>query len=267
VTLAPHWRDVSEFTAGTIRNRVADMHELVGDDSVHILMASWGGKSAAQLLPFLDYELFRTARKPICAFSDGCIILNAVTAVTGLATFYGPNVVGKLDESNYGDLRQFTQGGLVAGAKISLQSKDTSILRAGIAEGILVGGNLSSYVISVIGSRFAPTFSDCILVWESGPKSAQELDMLLTALRNSEQYSTIRAMLIGDVLLTDDSKWGNRTLSKIVADVFSDGSFPILYAPIFGHERLPNPAIPIGCPARLDTERAELTLTQSPLME
>jgi muramoyltetrapeptide carboxypeptidase len=230
-------------------------------------MASWGGKSAAQLLRFLDYQLFRTARKPICAFSDGCVILNAVTAMTGLVTFYGPNVVGKLDESNYGDLCQFTQGSLHAGATISLQAQDTSILRGGIAEGVLVGGNLSSYVISVIGSRFAPPFSDCILFWESGPKSAQELDLLLTAVRNSAQYPTIRAMLIGDAPLTDDSKWRNRMLLEIVADVFSDCSFPILYAPIFGHRHLSNPAIPIGCPARLDTERAELTLTQTPLME
>lgn len=267
VVFAPHWRDVSEFTAGKVRDRVSDIHELVADDSVDILMSSWGGKSAAQLLPYLDYELFRKARKALCAFSDGCTILNAVTAVTGMVTFYGPNVVGKLDESQFGNLRQFTQDGFQRDTILPLDSSDISVFCPGSAEGILVGGNLSSYVISVVGSRFAPTVSDLILFWESGPKSAQELDFLLTAIKNSSHYQSIRGMLIGDVPIVEKSKWDNRTLHEIVTGIFDDRAFPILYAPVFGHRNLPNPAFPIGCPAKLDTDRGVLSLVQSPFLD
>ena len=266
VQFSQHWRERSAYSAGSIDQRLSDINELLNDDKVDALVAAWGGKSASQLLTGLDFELIRNKAKPICAFSDGCAILNAVTGSTGLVTFYGPNVVGKLDESAYSDLNALMKGGLSAGSTISLANSGTRVLQPGDAEGILIGGNLNSYLNMLSGSAFEPISSDCLLFFESGQKTAQAYDLLFTALRNSRHYSSIRGLILGDLPLSDDPKWGSRAIPDIVSDIF-DNAFPILHAPIFGHRKLPNPVFPIGCRAVLSTKEANLALIDNPTID
>lgn len=266
IKTAPNWRACTGHTAGSIEARVSDFHTLLSDTSVDLLIASWGGKSAAQLVPFLDYNLIRAARKPIIAFSDGCVFLNAIAAHTGLVTFYGPNVLGKLDESTFADLRQFRcDDDLRTHPVLALDSESTEVVAPGVADGILIGGNLSSIVTSVLGSQHAPHFADILLFWESGPKTAQELDLLLTALRQSITFRSVKGLIIGDVSVIADAKWGASELTRLLSSSLQDCAIPVIHAPVFGHRALPNPAIPIGCPAHLDTDRRTLELLDSPV--
>ena len=67
---APNALARTNYMAGTLEQRVADIHELIADRNVELLMATWGGKSACQLVPFLDYQLIARSRKPICYTSS-----------------------------------------------------------------------------------------------------------------------------------------------------------------------------------------------------
>ena len=49
-----------------------------------------GGYTSNELLPYLDYELIAKNPKIICDFSDFTALANAITAQTGLVTYYGP---------------------------------------------------------------------------------------------------------------------------------------------------------------------------------
>ena len=250
VRFAPSWRCANSYAAGKITERVDDIHSLLADPGVDLLMASWGGKSSIQLVPHLDYELLKTAKKPVSAFSDGCVFLNAITAKTGLITFYGPNVLGKLDESEFSDLSDFRTAGLRDGSIIKLQGQETDTIVPGVGEGILLGGNLSSFTISVIGSSTPCPSPECILAFESGPKTPQEFDLLVSTIRASALFSSIRGMVFGDVPIKQDTRWGPGNLSDILVSIFGDCTFPIIHAPVFGHRDLPNPILPIGCKVR-----------------
>ena len=89
------------YTAGSVTERLSDIDELLEDDGVDCLLASWGGKNANQLVRCLPYAELARRRKPIVGFSDVCVILNAITAETGLITFCGPNIAGKMAESEH----------------------------------------------------------------------------------------------------------------------------------------------------------------------
>ena len=92
------------YMAGTIKERINDINMLLSNNNVKAIMTSWGGKSCNQLLPYLDYGLIAKQRKPIMGFSDGCVLLNSITYKTGLITFHGPNVAGKLYETKHSDM-------------------------------------------------------------------------------------------------------------------------------------------------------------------
>lgn len=251
------------YMAGTIEQRIDDIHQLIADPDINAIITSWGGKSCCQLLPFLDYDLFRKSLKPVMGFSDGGVIVNALLSKSGIISFYGPNVVGKLNQSRYSNLRTLKDGGLINGSDLFELCSEQEVLFHGNAEGILVGGNLSTFVNSIAGTEYEPAFDSMILLLESGPKTSQELDTLLCSLRLTTCMQRVKGIVIGDCDIKNDNKWGNKSLKEIVTSVFKPLSIPILQAPFFGHKDLANPIFPLGCRVKLDTEKGSLILEEN----
>lgn len=252
VKFAPNYSIINENTAGTVAERLADIHALLSDPSVDLLLASWGGKSSSQLLDGLDYELIKNARKPICGFSDCAAFLNAISARTGLVTYYGPNVAGKLDESEYSDFKSLQNDPSLWGSLI--EAKDVSwTINSGSAIGNLYGGNLSTFCGSIIGSEFQPNLEGAILFFESGEKTSQELNMLLTSIKKAGIFNSIAGLLLGDMPIKNQPSWGQKNLRFIITAFTSSCSFPVIHAPIFGHSKLANPIFPIGMKVQIDS--------------
>jgi len=180
--------------------------------------------------------------------------LNAITVKANMVTFYGPNVLGKLNESDFGNLDTFFEANKRSTSEIDLNSPFSRLLIPGDFQGQIVGGNLSSFIISILGSSFEPNFSDMILVLESGSKTSQELSMLLSALRNSKLVHNVRAIIFGDIPIKKCSRWGDNSLDLIVEEMLGDLQIPIVHAPIFGHKKLANPIFPIGMSAKFNQD-------------
>lgn len=267
VKLSPNVRAATNHTAGTVQQRLDDFHALIEDDSVDVVLASWGGKSSAQLLPYLDYALVAKARKPICAFSDGGVLLNAISARTGLITFYGPNVLGKLHETSHADLAPLRAGGYGVGTGIFGTGSAQLLTGHGVLEGVLIGGNLSTYMQSIPGTDYEGYVDGGIFFWESGPKTTQELDTLLTPLVLHRYVERLAGMIVGHVTILHDERWGDESLPILLERLFRNRTMPIVSVPRFGHGALQNPIIPIGCRARLDPAIGDLILLDEPLAD
>lgn len=254
------------YAAGSVRERVDDIHELLREQEVRALMASWGGKSANQLLEHLDYELIRTAKKPIMGFSDVCVLLNAITAQTGLITFHGPNVVGKLFETKHADLALVTSafGSTRENVLGAIENVPYRIIRAGEGKGRLFGGNLSTFVLGCLGTKFMPDFHPGILFWESATERIQIVDQFLTCLRNAGVFSKLMGMVIGSFYGDEPSDYKSRDPFDMVCEKIDGYTFPVIYCPTFGHpSHLENPLFPIGALCELSTTQMKLTLLET----
>lgn len=250
------------YTAGSIAQRVDDIHRLVSRPDVDALMASWGGKSCNQLIRHLNYDLIASAGKAILGFSDAAVMLNSITAKTGLVTFYGPNVVGKLDETNHFDLgllKSNTSANLLG----DVVTAEARAIRKGIANGKLIGGNLSTFVLGVVCSDIDNTYYDgSILFWEDMSNTAQFIDQYMTAMLNRGIFNRISGLIIGDFITKDEKEWKVKDDFQSILEILSPFQFPILYSPTFGHKKLENPILPIGAACRLDADKCTLTLTE-----
>ncbi len=78
--------------------RANEFMELVNDPEVRGLIATIGGYNSSSMLPFLDYEQIRNARKVICGYSDVTSLHMAIYQKSKLQTFYGPAVMTWLGE-------------------------------------------------------------------------------------------------------------------------------------------------------------------------
>lgn len=250
---------------GSSRGRVEDILSLTSDPKVSGLIATHGGKSCIDLLTGnLDFNLIRDARKPIIGFSDVCVLLNAITARTGLVTFYGPNVLSKIDQSKWSDLRTLNSASREFGRQELISASDGYLcVRTGSCVGHLFGGNLECYVNSLLLSRsnFRPAPGG-IFFWESSGVSAGETYQIFRALDMSGFLQTLSGMIIG-VAFQDPSRPISQCL-QVVLEACSSTQFPILYSPSFGHSsELENPILPIGAEVHLDAGSGVLMSLQA----
>ena len=79
-----------DYVAGPAQGRVDDLHALLLDDDVDVILCLWGGTGAIEMLPLIDYDLVADKPKAIMGFSDITNLHAAMLKHSGLSTFHGP---------------------------------------------------------------------------------------------------------------------------------------------------------------------------------
>ncbi|MFH7599911.1 S66 peptidase family protein [Streptomyces racemochromogenes] len=74
--------------------RAAELMEMLTDPTVRAVVPPWGGETAIDLLPLLDWDLLREAEPTwVVGFSDLSTLMTPLTLLTGAATVHGDNLM------------------------------------------------------------------------------------------------------------------------------------------------------------------------------
>jgi muramoyltetrapeptide carboxypeptidase len=260
VRFAKNALDFCSSTDLKMRGRDTDILELLHDPDINALIATHGGKSCIDLIRNgLDYSLIRKQRKAIIGFSDVCILLNLITSNSGLISFYGPNVLSKIDQSHWSDLRSLNKTSSdFCRAKLFQNTAAYTCIRGGSSVGHLFGGNLECFTNGLLLSKakYKPP-NPGIFIWESSGLTAGDAYQILSALRHSGFLDNVTGMVIGDAF-RDPVNSLSECLDSVV-NACEGTTFPIVFKPGFGHgDSIENPIIPLGARAFLDATRGEI---------
>lgn len=224
VRVAPNARAARGHTAGTIAQRVDDIHALFADPQVRAVFASVGGLNSNQLLEYLDYDLMARNPKILMGYSDVTALLLGVQRLAGLVTFHGPAVLPQFGEP-WGlhpyTARWFRSVLMHPEAPLELAPSRRSIfapvcrtaedteprrgvrhrgprtVAPGVAEGPVVAGNLSTLLVLAC-SRYWPDMDGAILCIEDDEsESPASIDRMVTQLRTMGVFGRIAALLVG----------------------------------------------------------------------
>jgi len=270
--LAKNVRARLGFVAGTDRERAADLMVMFADKKVKAIICLRGGYGSARILERLDFDVIRRNPKILSGYSDITSLHLALAQKVNLISFHAPMFNGALDDPK---LPGFTKksffrtvmeaspaGSICAG----YEGKTVSILRSGMAEGRLIGGNLS-LICASLGTPFAPSFKGKILFFEDISEKPYRLDRMLTQLLNAGILQQVAGVAVGvnkDCIDPDAKLAGEylQTAADVVKERLSSLSVPVVTGLPFGHVDL-NATIPVGAKARLDGKRGDLILTES----
>ena len=75
VLVGENARAIHGHTAGTIDQRVTDLHRMFANESIRAIICSIGGYNSNQLLDRLDYDLIRANPKILVGYSDPTFLL------------------------------------------------------------------------------------------------------------------------------------------------------------------------------------------------
>lgn len=259
VKIHPQTYAVDRQSAGLPQEKLAAFHDLCSDPGVKAIFAARGGNRAGYLLNGLDYGLIKKNPKIILGFSDVTAILNAINGHTGLVTFHGP-VLSKFAKGlEDDDLRQCFN--LLAGTEAALPMQGARIAGAGVAEGRLVGGNLS-LVSSLVGTPYLPDMDRAILFLEDCDDEISRFDRMLLHLRNAGVLDRIAGLVFGQFTNVQDTgpNFFGFTMNDLMDHIVKSYKIPVVCEAPFGHGRA-LATYPVGALARLDASGKLPTLT------
>ncbi|WP_160050493.1 LD-carboxypeptidase [Nocardiopsis sp. FR4] len=244
-------RATDGYAAGSVATRRSALMDLVCDTGIDAFLSAWGGKATIDLFlgSSLDVKALAFGRRPWFGFSDSCVLLNAIAFDTGLITFYGPNVAGKLDQTWHSlmDVARYIAGWPVFG--LSSDQLWVPVI-PGFAKGRLVGGNLSTFSIAYLSGAFSRELSTAgkVLFFECADEDVRVHRQLLVALSLRGFFDDVTGIVVGHI------SGGSRARSYIIQslkEICIAKTIPIYSCATFGHAALENPPIPIGLEVQL----------------
>jgi muramoyltetrapeptide carboxypeptidase len=258
VHLSKNIRAQKGFTAGSIKQRVDDIHEMFSKNEIKGIWCARGGYGCAELLPHIDYSLISKNPKILIGFSDITALLHAIHMKTGLITFHGPVASSEFTPFTFEALKNI----LFNPQPKHTISKATYAMRTGKAEGIITGGNLT-LLAAAAGTPYIPDFKEKIVILEEIGEKPYRIHRMINQLKQATNLFESAAILMGQFWDCEPGK-GELSLSleDTLRDSFQDFLQPIAYGFPWGH--IDNLATtPIGIKALADTENLTLTLLET----
>ena len=238
--------------SSSAKEKAEDINYMFSNKNIKMIWCAKGGENSNSTFEYLDYDLIKKNPKIICGYSDITSLCNIITAKTGLVTFSGTNfktiATDETDFSYNEAIKRFVDENLDLGIP-----EDYKVLNEGIAEGELIGGNLS-LTRGLVEGKYKIDFRDKILFleelgFETGPAMASNY---LYYMKQNGVFDKIKGLWIGSY-----NHESNISLEKIVLDVIGDKyNFPIIKSNNFGHIEK-KIVIPIGTKAKIDTASKE----------
>jgi len=263
------------YSAGSVGERVSDIHEMFADQKVGAIIQSQGGETANEILDSLDWDLIKNNPKIFGGMSDGTTLVLSIFAKTGIITVHGPDLLwgyGR-EASAYEteSLKNVLLGGRAfkvlpdLGHEVSGESANSSKSwkpwRNGVAEGRLLGGNIT-ILQSLQGTEFEPDYRNAILFLEGYANSVEDLARRFACLRQTGIFKKIKGAVLGYFFgnMVQD-QLSNRPVGEVFLEASAGYDFPVLEIGEIGHNT-PNCNLPVGAMARLDAENRRLSIIE-----
>ncbi|MFB7156704.1 S66 peptidase family protein [Lysinibacillus sp. NPDC056232] len=267
---------VDIYRSGTPKERAEELNELLRDPNIHIIMSTIGGTNSNSMLPYIDFEAFRSNPKIVVGYSDATAILLALYAKTGITTYYGPALVPSFGEFEplVNDTYQFFENYFFKSESIpyeipmptywsdepvnwlektvekKLFKNEWVTVQEGVAEGRLIGGNVNA-MYGFIGTSYFPNIKDGdILLIEDCAKNTAIVEKNFAMLKLHGVFEKISGIILGKHECYDDLGTG-RNAYEVLLEQLDGIDIPILAEFDICHTHPMHP-IAIGKRVRLD---------------
>ena len=268
--LGKHVMDRYGYLAGKDADRAADLNAMFSDDSIDAIVCVRGGWGCNRILPLLDYKAIAAHPKILLGYSDITSLLTAIYAKTGLITFHGPVGASTWNKFSLDFVRRI----LFDGEAITLENpkiisdglvvtKDRiQTITPGIAEGRLVGGNLT-VLTAMLGSEYLPDWSGKILFVEDIKEEIYRIDRMLTQLKLAGVLNRISGFVFGKCTTCGPGEGhGSLTLEEVLNDHIQPLKIPAWSGAMIGHIDSKF-TVPVGVQARINADRGTITMLES----
>lgn len=234
VVLGENLFNQNNHFAGTDDERAEDFQKALDNPNIKAIWAARGGYGSVRLLDRLDFTKFMGNPKWIIGYSDITAFHNHIHNL-GFETLHAMMATSLEEKPEEITKTISSYKKALFGEQLSYSIPSSNYNRLGEVSGQLIGGNLA-IVTSMLGSKSQLDTKDKILFLEEIGEYKYSIDRMLQSLKRANYFSTIKAVIIGDISLIkkNTTKWGS-SVEQLILDALPK-DIPILFDFPAGHE-------------------------------
>lgn len=280
VKISPQNLQRNHQFAGSDKERCRAIEEMFEDNEVRAIVCARGGYGALRIIDILNYDLIAGNPKIFIGYSDITALLISIYKETGLITFHGPMLHSFINEVDpftitylqhaicnpepfsIGEILSppLEKGGTGGFDAVLSDDNQVKVLRPGIAEGELIGGNLS-ILVNLIGTTHDFDTTGNILFIEDVDEYLYNLERMLIHMKRSGKLDKVAGLIIGEMTdMKDNNIPFGKVIDEIVLDIVGDTSFPIISNFPCGHGKSLM-TMPVSIMARLECDEKGVNLS------
>lgn len=220
--------------AGDDALRTEDLQTFLDDPDIKAIIAGRGGYGTIRIIDDLDFTKFKKSPKWIVGFSDVTVLLSHLLADLNMQSIHGqmPYTFDKATPESLASLRTALFGGEIS---YEYSSAGSLVNRAGEAEGILIGGNLTLLVM-LQGSISEIDYTDKILFIEDVGEHEYSIDRMMRMLKRSGKLAKLRGLIVGafNEIGTESIPFG-ASPEEVIWEIVKEYDYPVCFNFPLGH--------------------------------
>jgi muramoyltetrapeptide carboxypeptidase len=252
---------------GTDDERRADLQDMLDDTGIDAILCARGGYGAVRIVDALNWAYFKKHPKWVIGFSDITVLHQHIHSQCGVATLHSkmtnsfPDVWSEAEPIQVATI-QSIRDALLGRAPMKYGAPVNMHNRAGMATGVLIGGNLKT-MESLCGSASDIDTKDKILFVEDTAEYLYSLDRMFWNLKRSGKLTHLKALIIGGFNIKPDEEGTEfgKTLEEIVLEKTRGYHYPVCFDFPVGHQRA-NFALKCGVRHQLVVHNDVVSLTE-----
>jgi muramoyltetrapeptide carboxypeptidase len=253
------------YFSGTDAERIADLQEMLDDDSVKAILCARGGYGLSRIIDTLDFMQFERQPKWVIGFSDVTVLHAHIHEQLKIATLHAP-MAGAFNEG--GHENEFVQSlrTALAGQPGDYSCAVHPFNNIGTAKGQLIGGNLS-LIAHLVGSRSSFNTRRKILFLEDIGEYIYNIDRMMIQLKRSGMLEGLAGLIIGGFTELKDTLFPfGQEVESILHDHVKNHDYPICFGFPVSHERA-NYALKEGLEHTLVVGHQKVNLAESTIIK
>lgn len=241
--------------SGTDSQRISDLQAAINNPDISAILCCRGGYGLARIVDKIDFSPLLTHPKWIVGFSDITVLHSALSSM-GVASVHS------------GMCKQLCQDALptealrttLFGTAPTYTVAANTLNRTGIAQGKLIGGNLS-VLYGLRATPFDVHPQGNILLLEDLCEPLYHIDRMMQNLRLSGLLAQLNGLVVGQFSdITPDTSFAQGAYG-ILAEAVQDYQYPVLFNAPVGHVSENYPLI-MGAETRLNVNTSLCTIEQ-----
>jgi muramoyltetrapeptide carboxypeptidase len=257
-----------DFTfGGTDAERLEDFQQMLDDKNIKAIMCARGGYGAVRIIDQLDFKKFIIKPKWIIGFSDVTVLHSHLNKNFNIASIHSkmcnsfPSDWSRAEPVQIETIESIKK--CLQGDKMVYTAIPNEKNKMGIAEGILVGGNLKT-LETLAGSKSDINTDGKILFVEDTGEYLYSIDRMFWNLKRSGKLSKLKGLIIGGFKVkpadTPEEEFG-KNLYEIVLEKIAAYNYPVCFDFPVGHQKN-NFALKCGVRHKLNIKLSKVNLRE-----
>jgi muramoyltetrapeptide carboxypeptidase len=251
---------------GSDEDRAKDFQQMLDDPKIKAIMCARGGYGAVRIIDKLKWDRFRQRPKWIIGFSDITVIHAHLNHQLGIASLHSkmcnsfPDDWATADSVQAATILSIQEA--LSGRRMQYEATPNAQNRAGIADGVLVGGNLKTLETLTATASDLKTDGKILFVEDTG-EYAYSVDRMFWHMKRSGKLSRLKGLIVGGFRIKTDADTDDfgKTLEQIVLEKIKGYRYPVCFDFPVGHQKN-NFALKCGVRHRLLVKPDLCTLTE-----